>query len=123
MRCCLSTPASPEYILSVAHSTSITTLSSYTHACSLMIYLEAVIELVWRYTWRPGSRELRDELCGRDRSSLEMHWEAVIEHVWRCTWRPRWSELRDELRGCDQASLDMHMQAVVELVWTCTGRS
>jgi len=88
MRCCLSTPGSPEYILRIDHSTSVTAVSPYTHPRSITIYLEAMIELVWRCTWRPRSSELRDALGGRDRSSLEMHWEAVIERVWRCTGRP-----------------------------------
>jgi len=104
MRCCLSTPGSPEYILRVAHSTSVTRVSPYTHRRSLTIYLEAMIELVWRCTWRPGSNELRDALGDRDQSSLEMHWEAVIERVWRCTWRPRSSELRDALAGRDRVN-------------------
>jgi hypothetical protein len=43
------------------------------------MHFEAVIELVWRCTWRPKSSELRDALGGRDRSSVEMHWEAKIE--------------------------------------------
>ena len=53
MRCCLSTPGSPEYILRITHSTSVTHVSPYTHHRCLTIYLEAVIELVWRCTWRP----------------------------------------------------------------------
>jgi len=61
------------------------------------MHFEAMIELVWRCTWRPGSSELTDALGGRDRSSLETHWEAVIDRVWRYTWRPGSSELRDEL--------------------------
>jgi len=50
------------------------------------IHMEAVIEWVWRCTWRPWSCELG----GRDRASVEIHLQAVIERVWRCTWRP-WS--------------------------------
>jgi len=38
MRCCLSTPESPEYILHVAHSTSFSPVSPYTHHRSLTIY-------------------------------------------------------------------------------------
>jgi len=79
MRCCLSTPGSPEYIHRVAHSTSVTPVSPYTHRHSLTIYLEAVIKLVWRCTWRPNSSELRDALGGHDGSSLEMHLEAKIK--------------------------------------------
>jgi len=40
---------------------------------------EAVIERVWRCTWRPRSSELRDALGGRDRATLDMHLDAVIE--------------------------------------------
>jgi hypothetical protein len=43
------------------------------------MHCEAVIERVWRFTWRLRSSELRDALGGRDRSSLEMHWEAEVE--------------------------------------------
>jgi len=114
MRYCLSTPGSPEYILRVAHSTSITPVSPYSHRRFLTIYLEAAIELVWRCTWRPRSSELRDALGGRDRSSLEMHWEAEIERVWGCTWRPRSSELRDALRGRDRASFEMQLEIEIE---------
>jgi len=50
--------------------------------------LEAVIERVERYTWRPLSSEFGDTLGGRYRASLEIHLRAVIERVWRCTGRP-----------------------------------
>jgi len=134
MRCCLSTPGSPEYILRVAHSTSVTLVSPYTHRRSLTIYLEAVIEPVskmhleaeieWteRCTWRSWSIEFGDALGGRDPSSLDMRWEAMIELVWTCTWRPRSSELRDALRVCDRASLEMHLQGMIERDWRSTWR-
>jgi len=122
MRWCLSTPGSPEYVLPVAQSTSITPVSPYTHHRSLTMYLEAVIERVERCTWRPGSSELRDALGGQDRVNSEIHSEAAIERVWRCTWRPRSSELRDALGGRDRASLEMHWQAVIEQVWRCSLR-
>jgi len=51
------------------------------------MHLEAVIDRVWRYTWRPLSIESGDILGGRDRASLEMHLEAVIDRVWTSTWR------------------------------------
>jgi len=88
MRWCQSTPGSPEYVLPVAQSTSVTRVSPYTRRPSLMMYLEAVIERVERCTWRPWSRGLRDALGGRDRARLVMHFEAVIKRVWRCHWRP-----------------------------------
>jgi len=122
MRCCLCTLGSLEYMLRVADSTSVTPVSLFSHRRSLTIYLEAIIELVWRCTWRPRSSELRDALGGRDRSSLEMHWEAVIERVWRCTSRPRMSELRDAFGGRDRASLDMHLEAQIEWTERCTWR-
>ena len=94
IRYCRSTPGSPNCIPHVAHSTSVTDVSPYTHHCSLKIYLEAVIDQVWRCTPMPRWSELRVALGGHDRSSLEIHWEAVMKRVWRCTWRPRSSELR-----------------------------
>jgi len=53
------------------------------------MYLEAGIERVWRFSWRPWSCEL----AGRNWVSLEIHLEAVIERVWRHTWRPWSSEI------------------------------
>ena len=50
--------------------------------------LEAVIEQVWRNTWRLRSSELRNALGGRAQASLEMHMETE-----------RSSELRDALGG------------------------
>jgi hypothetical protein len=79
MRCYLTTPGSPEYILRVAHSTSITPVSPNTHRRSLTLHLEAVIERVWSFTWRLRSTELRDALGGLDRASLEIHVETEID--------------------------------------------
>jgi len=81
---------------------------------------EAVIEPVRWCTWRPRWNELRDELGGRDWSSLEMHRKAVIERVTRCTRRPRLTELEVALGGRDWASLDIHLEAVIEWTETCT---
>jgi len=47
------------------------------------MHLEAVIERVWRCTWRLRSSELRDALGGGDRVSLEMHFEAMIVQTCR----------------------------------------
>jgi len=41
------------------------------------MHLEAVINRVWRYTWRPRSNEFGDALGGRDRASLDESLEAV----------------------------------------------
>jgi len=46
---------------------------------TLEMHSEAVIERVWRCTWRPRSSELRDALGDRDRASLDMHLEAMID--------------------------------------------
>ena len=53
----------------------------------LEVYLDAMIDRVWIYTWTPRSSELRDALGGNNRASLEMHFEGIIEQDWRCTWR------------------------------------
>jgi hypothetical protein len=87
-----------------------------------VIHWEAVIERVWRCTWRPGWSELRAALGGRDRSSLEMHVEPKIERVGRCAWSRRSSELRDAHSGCDRASLEIHLQAMIERDWRSTWR-
>jgi len=79
---------------------------------SLEMHLEAVIERIWRYTWRQWSSELRDALRDPDRASLEMDLESVIERVWRYTWRPWSSEFGDVLAGNDRARLEEDLQAV-----------
>jgi hypothetical protein len=78
------------------------------------IHSEAVIERVWRCTWRPRSSELRAALGGRGRVNSEMHLEAGIERVWRCTWRLRSTELRDAHGGRDRASLEMQLETEIE---------
>ena len=118
----LSTPGSPENILRVASCTSVTLVSPFTLRGSLTIYLQAVIELHWRFTWRPWSIEFGDELGRRGRVNSEMHFEAVIEQVWRCNWRPRLSELTASLRGRDRVSLDMQLEATIERDWRSTWR-
>jgi len=118
----------------IAHSTSVTPVSPFTHRRSLTIYWEAVIELVvemhleakieWseRCAWRPWSIEFGHALAGWDGVNSEMHLEAVIDRVWRCTGRPCLSEFGDALGGRDRASLDLHLEAVIEWVSTCTWR-
>jgi len=118
-------PGSAEYILPVTLSTSVTPVSPYTRRRSLKMYLEAVIERVWR-PWSSVSG-------GRDRACLEMHleteieWtqmhlEAGIERVWRCTWRPRSSELRDAHRSRNWACWEIHLEAMIEQDWRSTWR-
>jgi hypothetical protein len=92
MKCCQSTPGSPDYILRVSHSNSVTPVSPLTHSRSLTIYLEALIEL--------GG----DALGGRDQVNWEMHLEAVIDRVWRCTGRPCSSEFGNSLGGRDRVN-------------------
>jgi len=122
MRCCLSTLGSPEYILGVSHSPSVTPVCPYTQRRAITIYLEAVIDWVWRCTGRRWLIEFGDTLGGRDGVNSQIHWEAVIEQVWRCPWRPRLSQLTDSLGGRNRASLDMHLEAEIEWTKRCTGR-
>jgi hypothetical protein len=51
------------------------------------MHLEAVIDRVWRCTWKPRSSEFGYALGVRDRASLEMHLEAMIKQDWRSTSR------------------------------------
>jgi len=81
---------------------------------------QAVSERVWRYTWRPKSRDFGDALGGRDRSSLEMHLEAEMVWTQRCTWRPWSSEFGDALGGPDGVNSEMHLEAVINPVWRYT---
>jgi len=43
-----------------------------------LVNCQAIIERVWRYTWRPHWSEFGDALGGCDRLSLEMHREAQL---------------------------------------------
>jgi len=77
------------------------------------MHLEATIERVWRWTWRPRLSEFGVAIGGHERATLEMHLEAtiepglemhleaVIERVWRFTWRPQLSEFGDAIGGHD----------------------
>jgi len=64
---------------------SSSTVSPHHDRVNLEMHSEAVIELVWTYTWRLRSSEFGDAPGGRDR---EIHLEDVIERVWTCTLRP-----------------------------------
>ena len=79
--------------------------------------LEAVIDRVWRYTWRLWSSEFGDtHFEDRDRvnsrccnhASLEIPFEAMIERVWICTWRAWWCKIGVRNR----ATLDLNLQEV-----------
>jgi len=75
------------------------------------MHLKAMIQCVWRCTWRLRLSELSDALGGRDRASLDMHLEAVIEWAQGCT------------PSCDLASLKFHLQqALIEGDWRNTWR-
>ena len=52
------------------------------------IHSDAVIEPVWRCTWRTRWSELIDALAGRDRASLDKHLENEIDSTQRCTLEP-----------------------------------
>ena len=77
---------------------------------SLEIHLEAVIECVCKWTWRPSLRE------------DGIHFEAMVDRVWRYTWRPSSCQFGDTLGGCDRAGLEMLLEALFEGVWRCTCR-
>jgi len=89
------------------------------------MYMEAMIEWVWRCIWRPRSswtkrwicrprsNELRDALGGCSWALFEMHLEALV--VW--TWRPRSSEFGEADGGGNEAYLEIHIEAVIERVW------
>jgi len=129
MRWCLSLPESAEYILPITLSTSVTPVSLHTYRRSWKMYFEAVIERVWRCTWRLWLSELRDALGGRDPVNLEKHLEterlselrdvlagqnwAILEMQ---LGTERSSELRDALGGRNWVSLKMHLEAMIE--WT-----
>jgi len=51
------------------------------------MHMEARIERVWRCTWRPRLRELREALGSRGWACWEIHLEAMIEQDWWSTWR------------------------------------
>ena len=74
------------------------------------IHSEAVIELVWRCTWRLGSSKFGDAHGGRDSASLEMHLEAAIGRVW------------DAIGSCDRVTEELHLEAAIGRVWRCTWR-
>jgi len=144
MRWCLCTRVSPEYRLHIAQFTSVTIVSPYPRHGSLTMYLQAVINQVYRCTWIPRRSELRDVLGGRDGvnsemhsdsvisslqihseaviKSVEMHLEAVIERVWTCTWRLRSSELRDALGGHDWVCCGKHLEDLIDQDWRSTWR-
>jgi len=109
MRWCLYTPGSAEYVLPITLSTSFTPETQYTRRRSLMMYMEAVIEWVWGWTWRRWSCKLGVH----NSPSLEINLEAMIERVWRCTWRP-WSY---ELGGWNCADVEIHLEAAIERGW------
>jgi len=118
----LSTPESPKYKLHVAHSTSVTSVSPYTHRRLLTMYLEAVMEWVWSCTWRLSSSELRDTLRGCDRASLYIQLQTDIVWTERCTCRRWLSKYGDALGGQDQVNSEIHSEAVSDRVWRWTGR-
>jgi len=89
---------------------------------SLVMHWEAVIEQVWRYTWRPRWSELRDAPGGRHGVNSELNLEAVIDRLWGCTWRPWSIQFGDANRDWDWVNSEMHLEAVIERVWTCTWR-
>jgi len=111
MRWCLLTVESAKYILPVTRATSVTPVSPYNHCASLKMYLEDVIERVWRCCWRLRSSELTDALADQE-----------IEWTHRYTWWPRMSEFGHALGGWDRVNSEMQLEAVIEQVGRYTWR-
>jgi len=65
--------------------------------------LEAVIERIWRCSWRPRS-------C-----NSEMHLEAVMEGVWRCTGGHDRSRLEEYLEVVDLEAVDREVRRQLRL--------
>jgi hypothetical protein len=61
--------------------------------------LAAGIQGIWRHTWRPWWRELRDALWDRDRARLVIHLEAMMMSIGGCTCRSWSSMMRGVLGG------------------------
>jgi len=133
MRCCLSTTGSPEYILCVAHSTSVTPVSPYTyhrsfHLCypCISVHSPSLIPPPSRlYHHTPTvahSTSVTPRSPYTHSRSLTTYFESVIDWVWRCTGRLWSSEFGDALGGRDGVNSEMHLEAVIERVWRCTGR-
>jgi len=83
---------------------------------SMDMHLEAIIERVWRYTWRGWSSELRDALRDYDWASVEMHLDAVIMR----TWRPELCEFGDTHGSRNCVHLEMLSKAMIKQVWWYT---
>jgi len=86
------------------------------------MHWEAMLEAVWRCSWRPRSSELRDALCGHDQASLEMQLET--ENMWTqiCIKRPWSREYGDVLGGHDRVSLEMNFAPIFKRGWRCNFR-
>jgi len=97
---------------------SSSSVSPHGDQVNLEVHSEAVIEQVWRYTWRLWLSEFGDAHGGRDWASLKMHLEAVIMR----TWRPYSCKCRDTHECSDGASLVMHVEAVRMRISRCTWR-
>ena len=91
--------------------------------------LEALIERIWRCTWRPRLSEHGDGLGGHNRASLESTHRPGSSKLrealegdnrvsWRCTCRPLSSEFGDALGDYNRVNL----VAMMEQVWRCTWR-
>ena len=99
-------------LLPVTLSTSVTPVFPYTRCFSVNMYLQSVIERVWRCTWSLWLSEFGDALGGRDHANLQ----AVMGAGWRYTWTLWLSEFG----GHHSASLEIHLEAVIKWVWEWT---
>jgi hypothetical protein len=48
--------------------------------------LEAVMDSIWRCTWRMDSSKFGDALRESNQARFKMHLVAMMESVWRCIW-------------------------------------
>ena len=87
-----------------------------------VMHLKAVIELVWRCTWRPRWSISQMHLEANIKLNSEMHMEAVIEEVWRCICRPRLCHSEMHLEDEIKMNTEMHLEAVIEQGWRWTWR-
>jgi hypothetical protein len=122
MRWYLFNPGSPEDILHVVHSSSVTPICPYIHFYTFAMYLEAMIEQVCRCTRRLRSSDLRDAHAGHDWARLDLHFEAVIKQVWTSNGWPRLSEVSDTHQIHDPVSFEMQLQSGIPWTQQYTGR-
>ena len=90
--------------------------------CHWEMHLEATIERVWRWIWRLRSSNSEILLEAEIKLNCKMHLEALIERVWRWIRRPRSSNSEIHLEAEMQLNSKMHFEVVIKRVCRCTWR-